>query len=157
MTGKAPVRSYWDSCVFLAWIKGEPGRFDQVDTLIENAAAGQLEIITSVLSITEVALAAPARDPGATASDALKKIDGLWVPPSPVTLAEFHQLVAMDARDLMRQAAIDGRSLRPPDAIHLSTAARVRCDEFLTYDKLSAFAPLIGVPVKEPYFAEPAI
>jgi predicted nucleic acid-binding protein len=151
MPGKAPWRSYWDACVFLAWIKREPGRFSHVDALMEAAAAGQMEIITSVLSIAEVALAAPAKDAGAVAADALKKIDSLWLPPSPVKLAEFHQVVAFDARDLMRRAAIDGRSLRPPDAIHLSTAARTRCDEFLTYDDLSSLSPLISIPVNEPY------
>lgn len=117
---------------------------------MDAAASGGFEIITSVLSITEVALAAPAKDAGATEADALKKIDSLWLPPSPVKLAEFHQLIAADARDLMRKAADQGRSLRPPDAIHLSTAARLKCDEFLTYDDLSAYEPMIGMQVGKP-------
>ena len=150
MAGKPAKRSYWDSCVFLAWIKGEPGRATHVDALLNEARKGQLEVVTSVISITEVALAAPAKEPGAVDAEVLKKIDALWQPPSPVKLAEFHRLIAVDACDIMRRAAAQGRSLRPPDAMHLSTAARTRCDEFLTYDKLSAYAPLINIPISEP-------
>lgn len=150
MAGKPTKRSYWDSCVLLAWIKNEPDRAVHIDVLMDDARAGRLEIVTSVLSITEVALAAPAKDPRATEATALQKIDALWQPPSPVKLAEFHRLIAIDARDMMRKAAGDSRSLKPPDAIHLSTAARTQCDEFLTYDDLSAYAPLISIPIRKP-------
>lgn len=63
MAGNPERRSYWDSCVFLAWVKAEPGRVGHVDALIEDARAGRLEIVTSVISITEVALAGPAKNP----------------------------------------------------------------------------------------------
>lgn len=150
MAGKPEKVSYWDSCVFLAWVKEEPGRVGHVDVLMDEARAGRLKIVTSVISITEVALGASATDPVALDTEVLKKIDALWLPPSPVTLAEFHRLIALDARDLMRKAAGGGQQLKPPDAIHLSTAARTQCDEFLTYDKLSSYAPLISIPILEP-------
>ncbi|HUC58889.1 MAG TPA: PIN domain-containing protein [Streptosporangiaceae bacterium] len=136
--------------MFLAWVKDEPGRANHIEVLMDEASAGQLEIITSVLSITEVSLAASAKDPAALDAEVLRKIDALWQPPSPVKLAEFYRLVAADARDLMRKAAELQRSLKPPDAIHLSTAARTQCDEILSYDDLSAFAPLVNIPVREP-------
>lgn len=136
--------------MFLAWVKEEPGRVGHVEALMDEAVAGRLKIVTSVLSITEVALAASAKDPAALDADTLKKIDALWLPPSPVTLAEFHRLIAADARDLVRKAALASQSLKPPDAIHLSTAARTACDEFLTYDALQAYEPLVKIPVREP-------
>jgi predicted nucleic acid-binding protein len=153
MPGNIP-RSYWDSCVFLAWINNEPGRAGIVDSLLRSARAGDFEIITSVISVTEVALAAEEKRSGTLSQAMLIKIERLWEPPSPVKLVEVSRLIAAEARDLMRQTAPDGLSLKPPDAIHLSTAPRVACDEFLTYDpKLQKCAGLIGVSVKEPVSA----
>jgi predicted nucleic acid-binding protein len=150
MAGKPDKLSYWDSCVFLAWVKEEPGRVGHVDALMDEETAGRLKIITSVLSITEVALAAAGKDPNALNADFLKKIDALWLPPSPVTLAEFHRLIAADARDLIRKSAGRLPTLKPPDAIHLSTVVRTGCDEFLTYDDLSVYEPLVSIPICEP-------
>ncbi len=81
----------------------------------------------------------------------LAAIDNLWEPPSSVKLVEVHRLIATEARNLMREATPDGRVLRGPDAIHLSTARRTACDEFLTYDPgLIKYAGVIGLPVREP-------
>lgn len=151
MPGDRLRRSYWDACVFLAWINGEPGRSTVVDALLRSARAREFEIVTSVISITEVALAAEEKRTGALSVVTLAAIDNLWEPPSPVKLVEVHRLIAIDARNLMRQATPGGLVLRPPDAIHLSTAPRAACDEFLTYDaNLHKYAGMIGLPVKEP-------
>ena len=150
MAGKPDKLSYWDSCVFLAWVKEEPGRAGHVDALMDEATAGRLKIITSVISITEVALAAAGKDPNALNPEVIKKIDAIWQPPSPVTLAEFHRLIAADARDLIRKSAGRLPTLKPPDAIHLSTAAPIGCDEFLTYDDLTVYEPLVSIPIREP-------
>lgn len=152
MPGKAPRRSYWDACVFLAWVNKEPGRVGVIDALLDSASDGAVVIVTSVISITEVAVAAPERASSVLSAAELARIDKLWTPPSPVRLAECHALIAADARDLMRKTVGDGWKLRPPDAIHLSTAVRLGCQEFLTYDsKLFKFDSIIGMPVKEPF------
>jgi len=52
------LRSYWDACLFLAWINNEPERAAVVDSLLTSARLGEIEIVTSVISVTEVALAA---------------------------------------------------------------------------------------------------
>jgi predicted nucleic acid-binding protein len=151
MPGDRPHRSYWDACVFLAWLNGEPGRASVVDSLLRSARVGELSIVTSVLSIAEVAFAAAEKKSGALSPAMLAAIDKLWEPPSSVTLVEVHRQIATDARDLMRAATPDGRVLRAPDAIHLSTARRTKCDEFLTYDPgLNKYAGVIGLPVREP-------
>jgi predicted nucleic acid-binding protein len=150
MPGDRPMRSYWDACVFLAWINNEPGRASVVDALLRSTRAGDREVVTSVLTITEVAFAA-AEKQGALSPAELAKIDNLWEPPSPIKLVEVHRLIAHDARQLMRQGAPDGLALKPPDAIHLVTAKRAACEEFLTYDpKLIKYAGMIGLPVREP-------
>jgi predicted nucleic acid-binding protein len=150
MPGDKPKRSYWDSCVFLALINGETDRVTVISELLESARKGEIEVVTSVLTITEVAHATVERQSGSLSSELLRKIDALWEPPSPVKLAEFHRLIAEGARDLMRRALQEGRRLKPADAIHLSTAARNRCDEVLTYDKLTGYADMVGVKISEP-------
>lgn len=148
-----PRRSYWDSCVFLALINREPGRSTVVNELMEHARKGDLEVVTSLLTITEVAYAVAEKHSPSTAT--LAGIDKLWDHASPVKLVEFHRLIAVDARDLMRQGLPKGLSLKPPDAIHLSTASRNGCAEILTYDpKWTAYAGLVGVPVSEPAIAQ---
>jgi hypothetical protein len=98
-----------------------------------------------------VALAAAEKQSGALSVATLATIDNLWEPPSPVRLVEVHRLIATGARNLMRQATPDGLVLRPPDAIHLSTARRAACAEFLTYDtNLHKYADMIGMAVTEP-------
>ena len=152
MPGKAPKRSYWDACVFLAWICKEPDRADVIDALLDSAGNGAIEVVTSVISITEVAVSASEKTSNILSASELARIDKLWTAPSPVKLAECHALIAVDARDLMRKTVGDGWKLRPPDAIHLSTAVRLGCQEFLTYDsKLFKFESLVGMPVKEPF------
>jgi len=122
-----------------------------VDSLLRSARTGELEIVTSVISVTEVALAATEKELGSLSTAALTIIDGLWEPPSPIKLVEVHRLIALDARRLMRQGVPDGLALKPPDAIHLSTAMRTARQEFLTYDpRLSKYAGAIGLPVREP-------
>ncbi len=151
MPGGKPPRSYWDSCVFLAWLNAETGRASVVDALLRTAKAGELEIVTSVLSITEVAFVASEKQTGVLSPAALAAVDSLWEPPAAVKLVEFHRLIAADARDLIRQSTADGHGLKPADAIHLSTAKRAACDEFVTYDPaLQKYAGAIGIPVKEP-------
>jgi predicted nucleic acid-binding protein len=152
MPGKAPKRSYWDACVFLAWVNKEPDRVGVVDALLDSAGDGVIEIVTSVISITEVALAAPEQAAKVLSAAELARIDNLWKPRSPVKLAECHVLIATDARELMRKTTGDGWKLKAPDAIHLSTAVRLGCQEFLTYDsRLFKFDSIIGMPVKEPF------
>jgi predicted nucleic acid-binding protein len=53
-----PRRIYFDANVFLAYISSEEGRAGTVQSVIEEARRGEIEIITSILSIAEVAFAA---------------------------------------------------------------------------------------------------
>jgi predicted nucleic acid-binding protein len=154
MPGNNPKRSYWDSSVFLAWINGEEDRADIVSGLFESARRGEITVVTSVLTITEVAYATAETASATLSAEVLGRIDALWDPPSPVRLAEFHRLIAANARNLMRLALPDGRRLKPPDAIHMSTAVRTQCQEILTYDpKWAAYAGTLGVRIDKPMSA----
>lgn len=47
-------RRYWDSSVFLAWLLPEPEREDACRSVLRAAEDGEIELVTSALTLTEV-------------------------------------------------------------------------------------------------------
>jgi predicted nucleic acid-binding protein len=122
-------RIYFDACVLLAYIGNEAGRADIVQALLD-----EIEILTSVLSITEVAYGAQERDDGLTA-EGEAAIDTLWTPASPITLVDISQTLAREARSIIRAAKEEGLGgIRSADAIHLASARLYGCDAIFTYE-----------------------
>ncbi|MCU1487938.1 MAG: OppA [Actinomycetia bacterium] len=148
---EAPDRVYWDSCVFVAYIGGEPDRARNVADLLEDAAERRIEIITSTATIVEVAYATSEKAGGL---DPLieDNINALWGDSSPVSLVEFHDALAVKARDLIRYSLSEGWSLKPYDAIHLATAQHHGAKALHTYDltSLKKYAGKVGCAVVEP-------
>ncbi|MGQ0744575.1 MAG: type II toxin-antitoxin system VapC family toxin [Acidimicrobiales bacterium] len=127
-------RIYFDANVFLAYIGNEPGRAGTVQTLLDEARRGQIEILTSTLSIAEVAFGAHERDHGLTEAGE-EAIEQLWMPASPISLVDVSQAVTRNARMLIRKARTDSASgLRDADAVHLATARMFGCAEVFTYE-----------------------
>jgi predicted nucleic acid-binding protein len=133
MAGKPP-RYYWDACVFLSYVDGDEDRVADIEYFLRRAELSEIEIVTSTLSIVEVAFAKSERESRRLAEDVETTIDELWRPGSGVILAEFYPLVATDARALIRTGATRGWSLKGPDAIHLATAARLKVAAVHSYD-----------------------
>jgi predicted nucleic acid-binding protein len=149
-------RIYWDSCVFLSFINGLVERLPDIETLLLEAEKDTIELMTSTLTIVEVAFAATEQNQHALDEDTKERINKLWIPP--VKLVEFHRLIAEDARDLMRRALTKQWSLKPLDAIHLSTAARMAVVEFHTYDeKLPKYSELVGCKIQRPFVEQPGL
>lgn len=147
-------RIYWDTCVLLSFINGLPERLPDIETLLLEAEKETVELLTSTLSIVEVAFAAAEQDRHVLDEGTEERINKLWIPSSPIKLVEFHQLIAQDARDLMCKALTKGWSLKPLDAIHLGSAQRMGVDEFHTYDrKLHGYHELIGCKIQPPFVA----
>ena len=147
----SPQRIYWDACVFLSFIEGHPDRSKAIWTWLEKAEKGKVVIATSTLSIVEVAFGKQEKDQGALIPEAEAKINNLWTPESPVTLAEFHTSIALEARRSMRDAMASGIGLKPADAIHLATCRNLGIDEFRTYDgKLGGAAGISQLTITEP-------
>jgi predicted nucleic acid-binding protein len=130
----SPRRVSWDACTWIALIQKEKIR-DASGTITEDretlckaviraAEAGKIEIATSTLSLVEVCKNPTIRSTGDDEITAYFEHDYVLV----VALDRF---VGERARQLMQ-----GRyaGLKPPDAVHLATAAVSNAEELHTYD-----------------------
>jgi predicted nucleic acid-binding protein len=131
MAGTDPI-FYWDSCLFLAWIKDEErptGEMDGVREVVERAKRREVKIITSVLTITEVL---ESKLPVGTKS----LIEGLMRRVERVGMEIKVAKMAHDLRDhyMARSDQYGGKTLSVPDAIHLATGILYRANEFHTFD-----------------------
>jgi predicted nucleic acid-binding protein len=119
---------YWDSCLFLAWLKDEKrptGEMDGVREVIQRAKRREVKIMTSVLTLTEVLAGSIPAGVQTLFSDTLRRTLRCGVDLKVARLAH-------DLRD--HYAKLGGKTLCTPDAIHLATAILHRADEFHTFD-----------------------
>jgi hypothetical protein len=89
-------RIYWDANVFLSVLEGDPSR-GPIRARVRSSS-GKQEIVTSTLSITEVAFGAEEAmgEPlNATLED---QIDSFWDDPSTIKLREFDRIVARGSK-----------------------------------------------------------
>lgn len=131
MAGAEPI-FYWDTCLFLAWIKDEQrksGEMDGVREVIERHKRREVKIITSVLTTVE---ALQSKLPAGL--DTL--FHGLMKRVSRVGIEIKVAGLAHDIRDyyMVRKAEFEGKTLSTPDSIHLATAIMHRVAEFHTFD-----------------------
>lgn len=154
-----PDRIYWDACVFLDYIEAHPEWTPTLDALVDRALAAEIVIVTSTISITEVAFGKAERT-GRTLDPAIEaKMESLWNDPAVIVLVEFDQLIARAARSLVRSAIDTGRkTLKPMDAIHLASAQRARVSAFHTTDDvLKNNWQDLGFPVHDPIAPQPKL
>jgi predicted nucleic acid-binding protein len=131
MAGAEPIY-YWDTCLFLAWIKDEErksGEMDGVREIVERHKRREVKILTSVMTTVEVL---QSKLPAGT--DRL--FEGLM---KRLTRASVDSKVALLAHDIrnyyiVRQSEFGGKTVSAPDAVHLATAIMYRASEFHTFD-----------------------
>ena len=157
-----PPLYYWDACVALSWVNGDADRIADLDAMLAEAARGEITLVSSVLSVAEVAFAASERTGRVLDDDELRKIDTLWAPVGQIKLIEFQVLIAEEARTIQRLGIPDGLvGLRSVDAMHLATARLESVDAFHTYDgklkRLAPWATKVGFPIAEPLPTQPAL
>ena len=125
---------YWDACVPLSYINGTADRIPHIEGLLQQSGK-DLQIITSIFTVTEVAFAKAEQDAKVLDATVEAKISTLWQVGAPIKLVEFYEVIAARARELMRAAIPRGWSLKPGDAIHLATADHLKVSEMHTYDE----------------------
>lgn len=155
----APSLLYWDARVFLDYIEGAPPWMPILDSLLDRASTvGDIVIVTSTLSIVEVAFAKSERDGRALDDAVVAAVYALGADRSAVQLVEFDQRIAREARRLLRRSLELRRSLKPMDAIHLATASHMLvADCHTTDDGLQAWTDDLGFPIHDPSTETPKL
>lgn len=153
-----PPRVYWDADVILSFVDAMPDRLGEIESILDASRRHEVEVVTSVISMVEVAYAAEEQQQAVLSAEAEERIGQLWMPGSPITPIEFHELLAEGARVLMRRGLSEHRGLKPMDAIHLASARGVEVADFHTYDeKLQRWSGLLGFPVRTPIARAPRL
>jgi predicted nucleic acid-binding protein len=145
MAGGRPQTYYWDTCLFLAWIKDEQrpsGEMDGVREVIERSKRREARIITSVLTAVEVLHSRLPVGMDRLFDGLMKRINRIGIDAKVASLAH-------DIRDhyMARAAEFGGKTLSTPDAIHLATAILYRADEFHTFDNDGSAKSLGLIPL----------
>lgn len=141
---------YWDACVLLSYLEGRPDRIHDISAFLNDAENGRVSIVTSDVSIVEVAFVAHERK-GGLSVEAEAEIESLWAPGSVIQTVDFNKLIARAARRLIRESVNRGWQLKPLDAVHLATARFMKVEHFHTYDRgLDKYGPLLGFEVGPP-------
>ena len=98
----SPRRIYVDANVFIAYLNNEAGRAEIIEALFAAAEAGEVLLLTSMISLTEVAYVSASTEP--TDADADHRIDNLLRNRRIVTIVECTEEIALDARQYARPA-----------------------------------------------------
>jgi len=119
---------YWDSCIFIAWLRDEqrpnPSDMDGIAYLVEEWDAGRVVIVTSPITRIEVLDSSLTPDQAATFHACFRRstlrVDAVTLP-------------VADLAHELRDFYADPR-LCTPDALHLATAIAAECDTLYTFD-----------------------
>jgi len=103
---------YWDSCIFLDALQQTPEWRSVLAAILTAARAGDVRIVTSALTLAEVAHGGNAA--GGPADETT--IRGLFQNPY-IIVRDLDRETATQARRIVRE-----HGLKPPDAVHVATA-----------------------------------
>lgn len=140
MPGKTPIY-YWDTCLFLAWLKDEErktGEMAGVLEVVERAKRRDAKIITSVITQIEVLSAHIPVGMDTLFKGLMRRIDQVSVDIKIAALAH-------DIRN--HYASAGSKTVSTPDSIHLATAILYRADEFHTFDQAGSSRSLGLLPL----------
>ena len=128
MPGADPLY-YWDTCLFLAWLKDEErnsGEMDGVREIIERQRKRACRIMTSVITTVEVLQATIPTGIDTLFSGLMRRISRVGVDTK----------VAQMAHDIRNDCKVSGiKMIETPDALHMATAILHRADQFHTFDE----------------------
>ncbi|MDJ0693127.1 MAG: type II toxin-antitoxin system VapC family toxin [Mastigocoleus sp. MO_167.B18] len=122
---------YVDTSVVIYTIEGNPDYYSLLEPLWSKFYAGEIQIISSDLTLMEV-LVVPLRN----GNNVLVADYEELLLSSQVQLIPINQSILRQAANLRATT-----SLKTPDAIHAATALSASCDQFITNDKGFRNAP----------------
>lgn len=119
---------YWDACVFISKIQGDPERIDMIEELVGLAKNDKLIIVTSVITEGEV-IKWPSPESTDPHPNADQLIDDFFKNPW------IHRRTVDGAlMGHVRRLRAAHKGLKLPDAIHVATALRYTVSCLHTYD-----------------------
>jgi predicted nucleic acid-binding protein len=126
---------YWDSCVFLAWFKGEArpnGEINGVLDCVEKVEKGQIILVT-YKSITEIEVLE-----ASMSVDAKQKFHQLFLRRN-VQYLPHHpriEVITKEIREYYQREHLagNGKNVGSSDAMHLASAIYYQVDAFYTFD-----------------------
>jgi predicted nucleic acid-binding protein len=147
---KAFERPYLDSSVYISAIVGEaiePGKSDLSAQILELARSGRFNVFASTFVFAEV-IKDRKRDELDPEQEAT--IDK-YLEQDFITWVEVDLPIAKKARSLSRF-----QGLKPVDAIHVASALRAKCDQFLTWDEndFTDGTEIDGLAIYRPHMVE---
>jgi predicted nucleic acid-binding protein len=133
------LRRYWDTNCFLGVLNEEPEKLSACKAVIREAESGNLRIVTSALTLTEVLWPKGSRLP-LPASDA-EQVQKLFLHEW-ITVYDLDRALAERAREV-----VWNHEVRIQDSIHVATAIDADVDQFDTYDlQLIGLSGKVGDP-----------
>jgi predicted nucleic acid-binding protein len=156
-----PQKVYWDSCVFIDWLDidaNRPDRIKLIDPVIRAAKEGNLLIVTSAFTMTEVVRLKG--DGGPRNEEDEPKIIEFFKQPY-IEIRALDRRIATRARAMCRHKLETGKTLTVADAIHVATAEMLPGVNVIhTFDKksLMPFSREFGTPpleIVEPSYSPP--
>jgi predicted nucleic acid-binding protein len=128
MPGADPLY-YWDTCLFLAWMKDEhrkSGEMDGVREIIERQKKRDCRIMTSVMTTVEVLQGSIPAGVDTLFAGLMRRVARVGVDTKVAQMAH-------DIRNHYQKS--DGNKIKVPDALHLATAILHRAEQFHTFDE----------------------
>jgi len=150
---------YWDTTVFLSYLNENPDRIQTLEAILDKVSTDKQHlIVTSTISKVEVAWLAHEKLNRVLNPDEEARIDALWNDSSVVEFVDFHDDIALLARDIMRSGMVKGWKLRTQDAIHLASAQWIQAYEVNTYDdKWKKYEEFLNITIKQPSVLQPRL
>lgn len=155
-----PTYVYWDANCFLHYINETPECVNTLQGVLSEVeqSEGKRKIVTSILSLVEVAHSGQELKNRTLNESVLNKIDQIFYDSSVVLLVEFSPFIAQQARDVMRIGLEQSLKRDPRDCIHLATAKYMKVSEAHTYDRaLWAYSDHLGITICEPRVQKPRL
>jgi len=127
-----PTCVYWDSCVYLDFLRGGHPNQAHLRAVLKDWEAGKVTLVTSTLTIAEV-LYVPGIQPTVRLDESRREdLIDLFRPTGDrdLTLVELTRPIAEAARDLCWSHGV-----RPKDAVHVASALAANCGVLHTHDE----------------------
>jgi len=131
-------RRYWDACTFLGWLSGESDKVDKCKGAVKLAEDGDIIIVTSALTLTEVVWVKGQKKLTEDTEDTIKR----FFEQDFIAVRTVDRVIAEHARQLVWKY-----NVKPKDSIHVATALQLGITIMDTFDDgLAKLSGKLGKP-----------